>query len=115
MSDFTVTVDGVGGQGLESRFEGGLSSYIANLLLAALVTVFTLGIMYPWAVCRMYKWETDNTVINGRRLRFTGTATSLFGHWIKWLLLTIVTLGIYSFWVGIKIRQWKTERTEFAA
>jgi uncharacterized membrane protein YjgN (DUF898 family) len=97
-----------------SSFDGGLGSYVGVQLLAALITFITLGICYPWAVCRVLRWETEHSVIEGRRLKFTGTATGLFGHWIKWLLLSVITLGIYSFWVGIKMRQWKLEHTIFA-
>lgn len=97
----------------ESYFDGGLASYLFHWLLAIAITIFTFGICYPWAVVLMMKWETQHTVINGRRLGFDGTAMQLFGNWIKWWLLTIITLGIYGFWVGIKVRQWKTKHTYF--
>ena len=98
----------------ESYFDGGLAELVMWKLVGILITMITLGICYPWAVCMVYGWEINHTVINGRRLRFTGTATSLFANWIKWLLLCIVTLGIYSFWVQIAIIKWKTEHTVFA-
>ena len=98
----------------KSYFDGGLLQLIGWQILGALVTVFTLGICYPWAVCMLYRWEAKHTVINGRRLKFNGTAMQLFGNWIKWLLLTIITFGIYSFWLNIKLIQWKTKHTEFA-
>ena len=96
-----------------SYFDGGLLQLIGWQILGALVTTFTLGLCYPWAICMIYRWEAKHTVINGRRLKFTGTAMQLFGNWIKWLLLTIITLGIYSFWLNIKLMQWKTKHTEF--
>ena len=98
----------------KSYFDGGLLQLIGWQILGGLVTVLTLGICYPWAICMIYRWEAKHTVINGRRLKFNGTAMQLFGSWIKWLLLTIITLGIYSFWVNIKLIQWKTKHTEFA-
>ena len=97
-----------------SYFDGGLLQLIGWQILGALVTAFTLGLCYPWAICMIYRWEAKHTVINGRRLKFTGTAMQLFGNWIKWLLLTIITLGIYAFWLNIKLIQWKTKHTEFA-
>lgn len=96
-----------------SYFDGGLLQLIGWRLLGALVTVFTLGICFPWAVCMVYSWETKHTVIEGKRLMFTGTALSLFGNWIKWLLLTIITFGIYSLWIGIALKKWKTKHTIF--
>jgi uncharacterized membrane protein YjgN (DUF898 family) len=98
----------------KSYFDGGLLQLIGWEILGGLVTILTLGICYPWAICMIYRWETKHTVINGRRLKFNGTAAQLFGNWIKWLLLTIITLGIYSFWLNIKLMKWKTKHTEFA-
>lgn len=98
----------------KSYFDGGLAQLIGWKLLGGLITMFTLGICYPWALCMVYGWETKHTVIEGKRLKFNGSAMGLFGLWIKWLLLCIVTLGIYGFWVGISLRKWKTKHTSFA-
>jgi len=98
----------------ESYFDGGLLQLIGWKLLGFLITFFTLGICYPWALCLVYSWEAKHTVINGKRLQFTGTAIGLFGNWIKWLLLTFVTCGIYSFWLAIALKKWKIKHTEFA-
>lgn len=97
-----------------SYFDGGLLQLICWRILGILITVFTLGICYPWAFCMVYGWEAKHTVVDGHRLYFDGTALQLFGNWIKWLLLTIVTLGIYSFWLGIALRKWKAKHTHFA-
>ena len=97
----------------DSYFDGGLLQLIGWKLLGGLITMLTLGICYPWAVCMEYNWEIKHTVINGKRLKFDGTAIGLFGNWIKWLLLTIITIGIYGFWVSIAIRKWKTKHTHF--
>ncbi|EAD6937669.1 DUF898 family protein [Listeria monocytogenes] len=97
--------------GKTSFFDGGLSQYIGWTILGALVTVFTAGICYPWALCMIYGWKINHTVIDGKRLRFQGSAVSLFGNWIKWLLLSIITIGIYSFWVFIKLEDWKVRNT----
>ena len=96
-----------------SYFDGGLLQLIGWKILGAIITTFTLGICYPWAVCMVYNWETKHTVINGRRLAFDGKAIQLFGNWIKWLLLIIITFGIYCFWVGISLKKWKTKHTYF--
>lgn len=99
---------------MESRFDGKLGQLVGYYILGAIVTIFTLGICYPWAYTMIYNWETKHTIINGHRLKFTGTAVGLFGLWIKWFLLTIITFGIYSFWVGISLKKWKVAHTEFA-
>ena len=97
----------------DSYFDGGLLQLIGWKFLGGLVTIFTLGICYPWAVCMIYSWEIKHTVINGKRLGFNGKAIQLFGNWIKWFLLTIITLGIYGLWVNIKLKKWITKHTYF--
>lgn len=96
-----------------SYFDGGLLQLIGWSLLGMIITSLTLGICYPWALCMVYKWQINHTVIEGKRLEFTGSAWSLFGQWIKWLLLTIITFGIYGFWLGIALEKWKVENTKF--
>lgn len=98
----------------KSYFDGGLLQLIGWRILGTLITIFTLGICYPWALCMVYSWKTKHTVIEGKRLQFNGSAFGLFGNWIKWLLLCIITFGIYSFWVGIALEKWKAKHTTFA-
>ncbi|WP_415875138.1 hypothetical protein [Clostridium sp.] len=44
-------------------------------MIGIIVTVCTLGICYPWALCKLY-WKINHTVVEGRRLRFDGKACS---------------------------------------
>jgi uncharacterized membrane protein YjgN (DUF898 family) len=91
-------------------FDGGAASYIGIQILGFLITVITLGICFPWAVCMRYRWRCEHTMVNGYRLRFIGNAMDLFVHWIGWLLLCFITLGIYSFWVTPRVTKWVVER-----
>ena len=95
------------------HFNGGAATYFGTGLLGLAITVFTLGICYPFAVVLRQRWQAKHTFIEGRRLMLTGSAIGLFGNWLKWLLLMIVTLGIYSFWVIPRIVKWKTENLAF--
>ncbi|HBV57519.1 MAG TPA: hypothetical protein DEB75_07515 [Weissella confusa] len=88
-------------------------SLIGWSILGFIVTVISLGILYPWALVMVYGWKINLTVIGGHRMQFNGSAVGLFGNWIKWLLLMIITLGIYGFWVGIKLEDWKAKNTRF--
>ena len=97
----------------ESKFDGGLLSFIGWVILGWLVTTITLGICFPWAVCMLYGWKINHTVINGRRLKFSGTALGLFGNWIKWWVFCVITLGIYCFWLFIALEKWKVKHTSF--
>lgn len=98
----------------ESYFDGGLLGYLGWCILGTIITIITVGICFPWALCMVYGWKINHTVIGGRRLRFNGSAIGLFGNWIKWVLLCIITLGIYSFWVFIALEKWKVKNTSFA-
>lgn len=96
-----------------SRFDGGLLQFIGWNILGFLVTVFTLGICFPWSLTMIYRWKIEHTIIEGRRLKFNGSAIGLFGNWIKWWLLCIITIGIYSFWLFIALEKWKVKHTTF--
>lgn len=99
---------------LDFRFSGGAATWVGTCILGFLVTVLSLGILYPWAVVMQYRWKTKHTTINGHRMAFTGSAWGLFGNWIKWWLLIIITLGIYSFWVVPRLTKWTTEHQRLA-
>ena len=103
------------GAGAQSYFDGSLAQYIGWAILCAIMTTFTFGLCFPWALCKLYGWKVSHTVIEGRRLRFDGTGMGLFGLWIKWLLLSIITFGIYAFWMGISLEKWKASHTFFAS
>ena len=94
-------------------FDGGAATYFGTAIFATLITICTLGIGYPWALCLFQKWKAKHTYIEGRRLRFTGGGFSLIGLWIKWFLLLIITLGIYSFWLIPSLNKWVVEHTDF--
>jgi uncharacterized membrane protein YjgN (DUF898 family) len=96
------------------KFTGGASTYFGTALLAALITLFTLGICYPYALVLRERWRAKHSYIDGRQLVFTGTGIGLFALWIKWILLIFITAGIYGLWIGPRIQRWKWEHTDFA-
>ena len=100
---------------MESKFTGGLLGMIGIGILQAIITVLTLGIGVPWAICLKESWYVKHTVIDGHKLTFDGNGAQLFGNYIKWFLLTIITLGIYGFWLSIKMKQWVTKHTHMEA
>jgi hypothetical protein len=106
---------GVGNAGLPPvRFDGGAGSYLAISLLGLLVTVFSLGLLYPLAYVLRLRWRVEHTLIEGRRMRFTGTGPGLLGMWIKCWFLIVVTLGLYGFWVRPRLERWACEHTFLA-
>lgn len=95
-------------------FDGGAATYVGTQIGAFFITLFTLGIMYPYALVMVERWRCKHSFINGQQLKFTGTGIGLFGHWIKWFFLTIITIGIYAFWVAPRLQKWIWENTKFA-
>lgn len=94
-----------------SYFDGRLLQLIGYKILGALITIFSLGILYPWAICFVKRWETIHTVVDGKRLSFNGNGAQLFGKYIIWFVLSIITLGIYSFWLKLSMVKWVTIHT----
>lgn len=76
-----------------SYFDGTLLGFIGNRLLAWLLTIITLGIAAPWAVCMKKQWELEHTVVNNHRLKFTGNAAEAIGTWILYLIVTYAALA----------------------
>lgn len=101
------------GKSKNFKFHGGVASYIGVGILSVLLTVFTIGIAYPWVVCMQQRWKTNNTSISGRRIAFSGSGIGLFGLWIKWWFFSLITFGIYLLWVGPNMQRWIVEHTDF--
>jgi hypothetical protein len=92
-------------------FDGGVGSYVGISILGILITVFSLGLLFPLAYVLRLRWRIEHTLIEGRRMRFDGTGLGLFGMWLKWWFFIIITLGIYSFWVRPRLERWSCEHT----
>ena len=105
-------IEGLAG---ESKFTGGLASFLGLQIVNFFILVFTLGLGVPWVVCRSMKWDSEHQIIDGRRIYFDGNAAQLFGNWIKWILLTIVTFGIYSILIPIRKQAWIVKHQSFVA
>jgi len=99
---------------MESKFNGGLLGLIGISILQALISICTLGIAIPWAICLKERWYAKHTIIDGRQVVFDGNGLQLFGNYIKWFLLTIITIGIYSLWLSLKMKAWVASHTHLA-
>lgn len=95
----------------ESYFEGNLLGLIGVNLFTFFITVISLGLLLPFAVCYKERWIAKNTVINGKRLLFDGNGLSLIGNYLLWYLLSIITLGIYGIWLPMKVYGWEVKNT----
>lgn len=98
-----------------SYFDGGATKKFFLRLGCFLLTICTLFIGLPWAMCAYYRWETSHTVIDGRRLAFDGKGKQLFGRYLLWLLLTILTIFIFVGQLSARLKKWKMMHTHFAS
>lgn len=99
----------------ESKWTGSVLGLLGTMIVAELLSVFTLFIGTPWAITFVVRYVEEHMTVSGHRLSFDGTGGQLLGNWIKWLLLTIVTIGIYSFWIPNNVFKWVTKHTKIDA
>lgn len=97
------------------QFKGGAAEYLGVGILAAILTICTFGLAFPWAYIMLIRYDTENIVVDGKRLTFTGSGFGLIGNWIKWWFFCLITLGIYSFWVYPNLQKWRWSNTVFEA
>lgn len=131
------------GEGLKmkSEFYGDMWQMIGWQIVCVAITIFTLGIAYPWGACFLYRWEAEHSTINGKRLKFTGTGGNLFLLYLKLYfgfigiligisvlivafshihlivillaLCAIAVLVLFGSYVLLRIKRWRVEHTEF--
>jgi uncharacterized membrane protein YjgN (DUF898 family) len=94
-------------------FDGGAVSFMGTGIVAAVITICTFGIGFPFGLVLLERWRARHTYIDGQRLRFSGTGLGLSALLLKSLLLCLVTLGVYSFWVIPHLQAWTIEHTDF--
>jgi len=94
-------------------FDGGAVSFLGTGIIAALITICTFGMGFPFALVLLERWRARHTYIDGQRLMFSGTALGLFGLLVKSFVLCFITFGIYAFWVVPRVQEWRVEHTDF--
>lgn len=98
----------------ESYFDGRLGQKIGWYIVAFLLSIVTVFIGVPWAVCLVYRWEIKHTIIQGHRMKFDGKGGQLLGRWLLWMLLSILTALIFTLWIPIFFKKWKVKHIMFA-
>jgi len=73
------------------EFKGGPWTYLLCKLLGWLITLVSLGLLYPWSITMTEHWRVSNTYVNGRKLK----------------------LGLYYFFIAPDLQQWKAQNTHF--
>jgi uncharacterized membrane protein YjgN (DUF898 family) len=96
-------------------FKGTGLSYLWVTIWTGLLTVITLGLLFPVAYAAQQRWIAENTFINGKQLVFQGSGLGIFVIWLKILLFSILTLGLYAPWGWCRIKRWQIDNLYFAS
>lgn len=96
------------------EFKGKGLSYLWLGVWTAILTLITLGLLWPVAYAAQQKWIARNTYIDGKQLVFLGSGLGVFTVWLKILFLTLITVGIYAPWGWCAIKRWQVNNLHFA-
>jgi uncharacterized membrane protein YjgN (DUF898 family) len=76
-------------------FHGNGGEYFGIVIVNWLLTVFTLGLYYPWAKARQLQYLYGATEFEANRFRFHGTGQEMFKGFIKAMLLFGLLLAAF--------------------
>ena len=99
-----------------SEFTGSAWSilkYRILFILAALVSVVTLGFSLAAYNKAVMSWKVRHTIIEKHKIEFDGTSGQMWGTVALNLLLTIVTLGIFGPYAEKRIEMYRAKHTYF--
>ena len=96
------------------EFKGSGLGLLFLVIWTGILTLFTLGLFWPWAYSAQQKWIAKNTYIDGKRLVFKGSGVGIFSTWLLIVTLCLITLGIYAPWGYCRIKRWQTNNLYFA-
>lgn len=97
-------------------FEATGGELFVQLLVGYLLTLITVGIYFPWFLCKLNKLILSRmSVLENEQpvgsFDFEGTGGDLFVTYLVGALLTSITLGIYMPWFMVKIMRFTAEGT----
>ncbi len=96
------------------EFKGSGLGYIWLFIWTTFLTLFTLGIFFPWAITAKERWKAAHTYIDGEQLCFKGSGAGFFANWLLILVLSFLTFLIYAPWGAVRIIRWIVGNTYFA-
>jgi uncharacterized membrane protein YjgN (DUF898 family) len=102
---------------LQFEFRGSGGSLFGVMIVGYLLTMITLGIYFPWFICKLTRYFTDNLVARSAdgtqyQLKFNGEGGALFGTWLLGAILSVITLYIYLPWFMCNVRKFFYQNTQ---
>ena len=92
-------------------YDGDVGERFGEAMVAGLITFFTCGILAPWGIVRVLKYDMAHSVIDGDRLAFSGDGAELWGETHLIGLLNFITCGFYYSWGICRINRWAYRHT----
>ncbi len=89
-------------QNYKFEFFGKGSEYFGIMIVNWLLTVFTLGLYYPWARAKSLRYIWGQTALNDKRFHFAGTGKEMFIGFIKVILFFVgifVLSSVITAWI----------------
>ncbi|ANK81288.1 MAG: hypothetical protein TEF_11125 [Rhizobiales bacterium NRL2] len=85
-------------RGIRCGLEGSSLGFVRHALPAALATVFTLGLAFPWLNVVVQRYLIENMSLGSARFHYDGRGRELFRPWLAVWLLLLPTAGYALVW-----------------
>lgn len=85
-------------RGIRCGLEGSSLGFVRHALPAALATVATLGLAFPWLNVAVQRYLVGNMSLGSARFHYQGRGRELFRPWIAVWLLLLPTAGYSLVW-----------------
>lgn len=102
-------------RGIYCSLSGSTGGYVGRIILPLLVTVFTLGLAYPWLAITIQRYLVSNMSVGSERFDYQGRVGGVFGRWIICWLLLPFTGGLALAWWRGYTTQYMLRQTRLAS
>lgn len=92
---------------------GNMDGEFLHLMKGLALTIFTLGIYFPWYIARLNRLLINNSHYGNEYFQAEYDAKELFLIYLKGVLLSIITLGLYTFQFQANLLQFFVNNVSF--
>ncbi len=100
---------------IDSYFDGNSFENMGYMIMLAVGSLLTCGILYPFLYSMYYKWHAKHTVYKGQRLFYDGSGGKFFLNFILIIILSVLTIGLYLPWGLVRINKYFIKHTHIDA
>lgn len=100
-------------RGVRFSFTGKWKECLRIYAPGYLLTMFTMGIYFPWFYAKKQRFWRENTSFGSTNFKYTGVGKELLKTFLLGYFLTAITFGIYAIWLKAKLARYDWEHTSF--